>query len=74
MQFHERADDAGLPRCMLHDLRHRAATLMLASGVPLAVVSKTLRHSKVSITVDLVRSLSQARTERPTRWNSLRSE
>lgn len=50
-QFHERSDEIGPPRCMLHDLRHLAATLMLASGAPLAVVSKMLRHSKVSITV-----------------------
>lgn len=58
-QFHERADEAGLPRCTLHDLRHLAATLMLASGVPLAVVSKMLRHSKISITVDLYGHLSR---------------
>lgn len=58
-QFHERADEIGLPRCTLHDLRHLAATLMLASGVPLAVVSKMLRHAKVSITVDLYGHLSR---------------
>lgn len=52
-RLHQVADEAGLPRVRLHDLRHLAATLMISAGVPLALVSKTLRHSKVSITVDL---------------------
>lgn len=50
--------EAGLPRVRLHDLRHLAATLMLAAGVPLALVSKTLRHAKVGITADLYSHLS----------------
>ena len=33
-------------------VRHLAATLMLTNGVPLALVSKTLRHSKTGITAD----------------------
>jgi len=37
----------------LHDLRHLAATLMLTTGVPLALVSKVLRHPTSGITVDL---------------------
>lgn len=37
----------------LHDLRHGAASLMLASGVPLVVVSKRLGHSSVAITADV---------------------
>lgn len=52
-KFHEVSTHAGLPLVRLHDLRHLAATLMLSSGVPLALVSKTLRHSQVSITADL---------------------
>jgi integrase len=31
---------AGLPRIRLHDCRHTAASLMLASGVPVKVVSE----------------------------------
>lgn len=42
-----------LPKIRIHDLRHGAATLLLAAGVPLAIVSKMLRHSKVGITADL---------------------
>jgi integrase len=33
-----------------HDLRHSAATLMLAEGVPLVVVSEWLGHSSVATT------------------------
>ena len=41
---------AGLPRVRFHDLRHSAATLMLAEGVPLAVISEWLGHSGIAIT------------------------
>lgn len=58
-RFHQLSDDAGLPRVRLHDLRHLAATLMLASGVPLAVTSKMLRHSQVGITADLYGHLTR---------------
>jgi len=37
----------------LHDLRHGAASLMLAAGVPMAVVSKRLGHSQISLTINL---------------------
>lgn len=57
-RFHVLADEAGLPHCKLHGLRHAAASLMLGGGVPLAIVSKTLRHSQVSITADIYGHLS----------------
>jgi integrase len=37
----------------LHDLRHTAASLMLAAGVPLKVVSEALGHSSIAITADV---------------------
>lgn len=46
------AERAGLPRKRLHDLRHGSASLQLAAGVPLPIVSKRLGHSSVSITAD----------------------
>ena len=52
-RFHDLSEGAGVPLVRIHDLRHLAATLMLSAGVPLALVSKTLRHSKVGITSDL---------------------
>jgi len=44
---------AGLGHRNLHQLRHSAATLMLAQGVPLHEVSDVLGHSSVSITKDI---------------------
>jgi integrase len=52
-RFLRLCEAADVPRIRVHDLRHTCATLLLANGVPLALVSKVLRHSQVSITVDL---------------------
>jgi integrase len=57
--FRELSDEAGLPSVRLHDLQHLAATLMIASGVPLAVASKMPRHSQVGITADLYGHLTR---------------
>jgi site-specific recombinase XerD len=51
--------DAELPAIRVHDLRHIAATIMLNHGVPLAVVSKTLRHKNVATTIDLYGHLTR---------------
>ncbi|GLI01060.1 site-specific integrase [Phytohabitans aurantiacus] len=58
-RFYELAEAAGVPRIRVHDLRHLAATIMIASGVPLAMVSKTLRHSTFSTTVDIYGHLTR---------------
>jgi integrase len=57
--LHELTEAIGLPRIRVHDLRHLAATLMIASGVPFAVVSKTMRHSTLSITVNIYGHLTR---------------
>lgn len=44
---------AGVPAYRFHSLRHTAATLMLAAGVPLPVVSETLGHESYSFTKDV---------------------
>jgi len=41
---------AGLNGFRFHDLRHSTATRLLASGVPMAVVSKVLGHHSISVT------------------------
>lgn len=41
---------AGLPDITFHDLRRSCATMMLASGVPMHVISKLLGHSSTRIT------------------------
>jgi hypothetical protein len=47
-------DDDGkkLRRIRVHDLRHGAASLLLASGADMALVSKRLGHSSISVTTD----------------------
>jgi integrase len=42
-----------LPPLSFHGLRHCAASLMLASGADIAVVSKLLGHASISITADV---------------------
>ncbi|MGP3927940.1 tyrosine-type recombinase/integrase [Streptomyces sp. 8N616] len=58
-RFRRLAKEAGVPRIGLHDLRHLAATLTITAGVPLTVVSKTLRHSTLSTTANLYSHLTQ---------------
>lgn len=58
-RFRALAKAAGVPVIRVHDLRHMAATVMISQGVPLAIVSKMLRHSRVSITADLYGHLTR---------------
>jgi integrase len=48
-----------LPRVRFHDLRHGAASLMLAQGVPLKLVSESLGHSSIAITADIYSHLDR---------------
>lgn len=48
---------SGLPPIRLHDLRHGAATLMLAADVDIKIVSDTLGHSDTRITRDIYQSV-----------------
>jgi integrase len=53
-----------LIRIRFHDLRHTAATLMLADGVPLITVSKVLGHSSPSITSSIyAHALDESKSE-----------
>lgn len=42
---------AGLPRIRFHDLRHSAATILLAQGVSPRVVMDLLGHSTIGMTL-----------------------
>ncbi|WP_269855187.1 tyrosine-type recombinase/integrase [Streptomyces sp. RPT161] len=55
--FERLVASSGLPPIRLHDLRHGAATLMLAAGVDVTVVSDTLGHSDTRITRDIYQSV-----------------
>ena len=43
---------AGLPDIRYHDLRHTAATLLLAQGVDPRTIMETLGHSRIGMTMD----------------------
>ena len=52
-RFHRLCARADLGHWTLHELRHSAASIMLAQGTPLWVVSEVLGHASVAITKDI---------------------
>lgn len=63
-RFRQALTKAGLPRIRFHDLRHTAATQMLADGVPLVTVSNILGHSSPAITVNIyAHALDEAKSQ-----------
>ena len=50
---------AKLPHIRFHDLRHSAASLLIAEGVQLAEVSMLLGHSELRVTSDLYAHLQK---------------
>ena len=59
-EFQRMISVAGVPALRLHDLRHTSASLALAAGVPMKVVSARLGHSSLAITADLYTHVSPA--------------
>ena len=51
--LHDLLKTANLPRVRFHDLRHSAASLLIAEGVELVEVSMLLGHSELRVTADL---------------------
>lgn len=52
-EFGRLSERAGIGRWTPHEMRHSAASLLLAQGVPLEVVSEVLGHSSIRITKDV---------------------
>lgn len=52
-EFRAMVRTAPVPPLRLHDLRHTHATLMLAAGVPVKVVSERLGHATIALTLDV---------------------
>ena len=48
--FQRALERAGLPHCRFHDLRHAAATFLLAQGFTLEDVKNLLGHSSIVLT------------------------
>lgn len=59
-EFYEHLDRLGLPRIPWHGLRHSTASVLLAAGVPMALVSWLLGHATVRLTVDTYSHLEDA--------------
>lgn len=51
--FHDFVKRSGLPPIHVHSLRHTYASLMIADGTPLVVVSRRLGHAQVSTTANI---------------------
>lgn len=51
--FHAALARAGLPRFRFYDMRHSAASFLLAQGVDLKVIMGVLGHSQISLTANL---------------------
>jgi integrase len=56
-RFYRICYQAGLPPIRLHDLRHGAATAMLAAGVDIKIVQETLGHKSSAFTRDTYTSV-----------------
>jgi integrase len=67
-RFQKLVKRAGLPMQRFHDLRHAAASFLLAQGVPARVVMEILGHSQISLTLNtyshVVPSLQRDATDR----------
>jgi integrase len=54
------SERAGIGRWHPHELRHSAASIMLAQGVPIEVVSNVLGHSSIRMTADVYGHIQQS--------------
>lgn len=70
--YHRLLERAGLPHKRFHDLRHSAASLLRAQGVPLADIRDILGHSQISVTMDLyAHIMEEAKREAAARLDAL---
>lgn len=67
--FQAHLERAGLPRMRFHELRHSAASLLIAQGAPLRTVMEVLGHSTITLTANVYGHLfDEARRRRPAPW------
>lgn len=62
--FHKFVRRSGLPPVHVHSLRHTYASLMIADGTPLVVVSRRLGHAQVSTTSNIYSHLIASADEK----------
>jgi integrase len=62
-------DAAKLRRIRFHDLRHGAASLLIAQGVHAKAIQELLRHSSIQLTMDTYGCLlEEVQQETAHRW------
>jgi integrase len=59
-EFQRMLKNAQMPIRRFHDLRHTAATLLMAGNVHPRIVSELLGHSEIRTTLDLYSHVSSA--------------
>jgi integrase len=62
--FETLRDQAGLENASIHSLRHMHASLLLASGADIAIVSKRIGHSTIALTSDVYSHLIASASRR----------
>ncbi|MGO8959398.1 MAG: tyrosine-type recombinase/integrase [Streptosporangiaceae bacterium] len=63
VRFGTLASRAGLPPIRFHDLRHGAASMLLAAGVEPKVISRMLGHATVAFTMDVYTQVAEELAE-----------
>ncbi|HCU96536.1 MAG TPA: hypothetical protein DHU96_28980 [Actinobacteria bacterium] len=58
-RFGTLAARAGLPPIRFHDLRHGTATMLLAAGQPIKVISEILGHATSAFTADVYTEVAE---------------
>lgn len=58
------ARKAGLPRIRVHDTRHTCASMLAALGVHPRVAMRILRHSQISVTMNVYTQITGPETRR----------
>ena len=74
-QYNRAHPDNPLPRLVLHDLRHTWATLALAEGIDIKIVSERLNHSSSHVTREIYTHVTPPNAERrggTGHWENLR--
>lgn len=61
--FQRRLAEEGLPKMRLHDLRHGVASLMVAKGTHMRVVSEQLGHSNPAFTARVYAHISPSQVQ-----------
>lgn len=73
--FQQLLKKADLPSIRFHDLRHSAATILMAMGVHVKVIQELLGHSNIALTLNMYgHALPSKQAEASEKWDDLFGE